>query len=82
MTRVVWSPPALEDREAIWAHIAADDAKAAARVDSDLRRAVSALADFPELGRPGVVRGTREIFPIRTYRVVYEVVAGEVRFWL
>lgn len=50
MTRVVWSPQALEDREAIWAHIAADDAKAAARVDSDLRRAVSALADFPELG--------------------------------
>ncbi|WP_156496742.1 type II toxin-antitoxin system RelE/ParE family toxin, partial [Alcanivorax sp. HI0083] len=31
------------------------------------------LADHPEMGREGVVPGTRELFPHEHYRLVYEV---------
>ncbi len=76
--RVFWSPQAVADREAIWEYIAADDPSAAARVDTDLEAAVGGLAEHPGLGRPGLLPGTRELFPVPNYRVVYEINGDEV----
>ena len=77
--RVVWSPQALDDRDAIWAYIAADTPSAAIRVDADLADAIGGLGDYPELGRPGLIPGTRELFPIHSYRIVYELSDDEVQ---
>jgi len=76
--RVVWSPQALSDRDAIWGFIASDDIFAAIRVDTDFADAVEALAEYPELGKLGLVSGTRELFPVHNYRIVYEVNGQEV----
>jgi plasmid stabilization system protein ParE len=32
-----------------------------------------ALADHPQLGRPGQISGTRELIPHESYRLVYEI---------
>ena len=77
--RVVWSPQALGDRDAIWVYIAADNPSAAIRVDADLADAIGGLGDYPELGRPGLIPGTRELFPIHSYRIVYELSGDEVQ---
>lgn len=76
--RIVWSPQALGDRDAIWEYIASDNPAAAMRVDTDFEEAVDGLADHPELGRPGLIPGTRELFPIHHYRIIYEISGREV----
>ena len=76
--RVIWSRQSLEDRDAIWRHIASDNPLAANRVDAAFEEAVDGLAEFPELGRPGLVSGTRELFPVHGYRIVYELNGQEV----
>ncbi|GAA4106287.1 hypothetical protein GCM10022249_01880 [Enteractinococcus coprophilus] len=36
------------------------------RVDTDFADAVENLAEYPELGKPGLVSGTRELFQFTT----------------
>ena len=74
--RVRWTPEALQDRLDVWDHVAAQDPKAAARLDRRFATAIRHLGRFPELGRPGLVAGTREILPHPSYRIVYEVEDG------
>ena len=74
--RVVWTPEAERDRAAIWDHIAADDPRAARRMDRRFGEAADRLATHPRLGRTGKVPGTRELLPHESYRLVYEI-AGE-----
>lgn len=71
--RVVWTPEAEQDRDEVWEYIAADSAPAAARMDELFSDAAAQLSDFPELGRPGKVAGTRELIPHENYRLVYEI---------
>ena len=78
--KVVWTPEALKDRAEVWDHIAADNPRAAARMDELFSDAVARLADHPKLGRPGKSRGTRELVPHESYRLVYEISAETV--WL
>lgn len=75
---VRWAPPALADRLAIWEYIAEDNPAAAVSMDEAFSDAASRLAVYPELGRPGMVTGTRELFPVERYRLVYEVKDPEV----
>ena len=78
--KLVWAQYALEDRRAIYDHIEADDARAAAAVDARIADAVARLIDFPESGRPGRVEGTRELVVGRTSCVVaYRVTPEAVR---
>ena len=75
--KVIWTPEAEQDRDDIWLHIAADNLRAAARLDELFSDAAARLADHPKLGRPGKILGTRELIPHENYRMVYEI-DGEI----
>ena len=78
--KLVWSPFALSDRDAIFSHIEADNPRAAVHVDEQIVVAVRRLIEFPESGRPGRIAGTRELVVPRTpYIAAYVVVPGMVR---
>ena len=76
--KVRWTSAAVRDRLAIFEFIAADNPPAAARIDELFGISAARLADFPDLGKPGRVVGTRELFPHESYRLVYEVSADTV----
>ena len=59
--KVVWLRMALRNLDEIAAHIARDNADAAARVVERLRQATDRLVSYPESGRVGRVAGTREL---------------------
>jgi plasmid stabilization system protein ParE len=69
---VDWTDQARRDRAAIRDFIAADDPRAALRLDA------SRLESFPESGAPGLAPGTREVFPHTSYRLVYEITNATV----
>jgi len=71
--KVRWTASARLDRLDIADHIAADSPRAAARVDALFSEAAESLARFPQMGCVGQVPGTREIFPHKSYRLIYEV---------
>lgn len=71
--KVVWTPEAQQDREQIWDFIVLDNPQAAIRMDELFSNAVAKLADFPQLGQPGKIPGTRELNPHESYRIVYEI---------
>jgi toxin ParE1/3/4 len=75
--KVFWTPQAEQDRTDIWLHIAADNLRAAVRMDELFSDAAARLADHPKLGRPGKISGTRELVVHESYRLVYEI-EGEV----
>ena len=75
--KVIWTPEAERDRDDIWLHIAADNLRAAARLDELFSDATARLAGHPKLGRPGKIPGTRELIPHENYRMVYEI-DGEI----
>ena len=71
---------AVAGRDAIFDYIEADSPSAAAMVDDRIRLAVENLAEFPEMGRTGRVRGTRELVIPRTpYIAVYRFDRGALR---
>ncbi|MBS1823373.1 MAG: type II toxin-antitoxin system RelE/ParE family toxin [Acidobacteria bacterium] len=75
-----WSLFALADREAIFDYIEAESPLAAVAVDDRIREQAEALKDFPEMGRPGRVEGTRELVIGNTpYIVAYQVTKRTVR---
>ena len=79
--RVLWTPEALQDRADIWDYIAADNPRAAARMDALFSETAARLADHPKLGRQGKTPGTRELIPHESYRLVYEI-SGETVWML
>ena len=71
--RVIWTPEAQQDRADVWDHVAADNPRAAARMDELFSDAAARLAEHPQLGRPGKIPATRELIPHESYRLVYEI---------
>ncbi|MBS3651157.1 type II toxin-antitoxin system RelE/ParE family toxin [Pseudaminobacter sp. 19-2017] len=71
--KVRWSTAANRHLDEIVEYIAFDSPAAALRMDDLLRDAARRLADFPNLGKPGAIAGTRELIPHRSYRIVYEI---------
>ena len=71
--RVIWTPEAQQDRSDVWDYIAANNPRAAARMDELFSEAAARLAEHPKLGRPGKIPGTRELIPHESYRLVYEI---------
>ena len=72
--RVVLSPQAIEDVDAIYAYIAQDDLTRADDIMARILDAAQSLATFPGRGRPGQVEDTRELLVKRLpYTIVYTV---------
>jgi addiction module RelE/StbE family toxin len=67
-----WSPLAAEDLEHIFQRIAKDNPTAARGVVKAIYDGCAALKDFPHLGRPGRIKGRRELV-FTPYIVVYQV---------
>lgn len=64
----------------MWDYVAADNLRAAARIDDLFSDAVARLVDHPMLGHPGKIPGTRELVPHESHRLVYEV--GDEALWI
>ena len=71
---VRWSMQASLDLERIFARIHKENPSAAREVVTKLYDACAALKDFPNRGRPGRMKGRRElVFPPLPYIAVYQV---------
>ncbi len=57
----------------IFSYIEAENPAAAAELDEKFTRVADRLVDFPYIGRPELIPGTREFIPHENYRLVYEV---------
>ena len=70
----------MADLRAAWDYIADQNEPAADRTIYRIQEAAEHLTDFPELGRAGKVRGSREFVVTDTsYLLVYEIAAGLVQ---
>jgi plasmid stabilization system protein ParE len=68
------------DLAGIVAYVGADNPAAARRVFEEIKEQISLLADYPQIGRHGRVRGTRELVIVRTpYIAAYRMTAAAVR---
>lgn len=70
MRRIRWTPEAADQLEAAVKHIQEDNPAAARNVAQAVINSIEQLATFPGLGRPGEVKGTRELVS-PPYVVVY-----------
>lgn len=69
-----WSPRAIQHLAHLRAYIARDSPQAASGIARALLGAVERLAEWPNLGRPGRVAGTRElVVPDTPYVIPYRV---------
>jgi len=72
--KVVWTTRARLARNDLIDYIADDNVLAALEVDDLFTAAAFRLAEFPLLGKPGRIGGTRELVVHEHYILVYEVV--------
>jgi addiction module RelE/StbE family toxin len=74
-----WTRRALRRLDELGARIADDNPAAAARVVSSIARGVEQLSGAPGRGRPGRIRGTRELVIVGTpYIVAYRVHLNDI----
>ncbi len=79
MTGIRWSPDAADDLVRILEYIREDSNTAAQKVARAVYERISNLKDFPKIGRPGRVAGTRELAPAPLpFVVVYRVKEARV----
>lgn len=77
--RIRWTRRALRRLEAIGDHIARDNPVAAADVIERIVASVETLAEYPAIGRPGRIAGTREnVVAGLPYIVPYRVTPGAI----
>ncbi|WP_338860050.1 type II toxin-antitoxin system RelE/ParE family toxin [Mycetohabitans rhizoxinica] len=69
----------MQDREAIYGYIEADNPVAALAIDELFLEKAALLIEHPSLGRLGRAVGTRELVAHRNYIVVYDVAGDRVR---
>ena len=77
--KVIWSRDASAQRWEIRKYIRQDNPAAARKIDKLLGDKAKRLVRHPELGRPGRVRGTRELVAHPNYIIVYELTGDEAR---
>jgi toxin ParE1/3/4 len=71
--KVCWAAAAEQDRADIVDYISHDNPLAAIRMDELFVEAAARLAEYPHIGKTGLIPGTRELIPHESYRLVYEV---------
>jgi toxin ParE1/3/4 len=69
---------ALRDLANIRAYIADDNPPAASRMAVEIIAACDRLEHFPERGRPGLRRGTRELTTVWPYVIVYRAAGTNI----
>jgi len=72
--KIVWAKRATLARSDLIDYIAEDNVLAALEVDDTITAATFRLAEFPLLGKPGRIDGTRELVIHQHYILVYEIV--------
>jgi toxin ParE1/3/4 len=77
--QLAWTPESVEDREAIYTFIEADNPHAALALDTLISEKAERLLEQPGLGRPGRVPGTRELVFHPNYLLVYDEVQDRLR---
>ncbi len=73
--KVRWTVAARQDRLEIFTFIGADNPRAAVQMDELFASTAAKLSEFPNLGKPGCVPGTREVILHESYRLIYEIEA-------
>lgn len=72
--KLLWLARARTNRTEAIAHIAQENPRAALKQLDEIKRQTDMLADYPEMGRVGRKRGTRELVVNRTpFIIVYRV---------
>ena len=72
--KIIWLPRARADRTNAITYIANENPGAALNQLTEIERQADALADHPEMGRPGRLQGTRELVINRTpFIAIYRV---------
>jgi toxin ParE1/3/4 len=75
---VSFSRRALRDLANIHSYIAKDSSQAASRMAVELVAACDRLEQYPERGRPGLRRGTRELTTVWPFVIVYRFSDDEI----
>ena len=73
-----WTPAARRNLQSVHDFIAGDNPGAAVGIVLEIVRQVAMLAQYPALGRPGRVEGTRELVISRLPYIVPYNVAGDM----
>ena len=75
-----WLRRALDELDEAAAYVAQDNPQIAGEMYWHIKRRIEVLRQFPELGRPGRVPGTRELVIDRfPFLVPYRIVGSEVQ---
>lgn len=77
--KLFWLPKAIANRGDQLKYIAQDNPHAAIEQSNHIRKQVNLLLEYPEMGRPGRTKGTRELVISRTsFIVVYRLKAQRI----
>ncbi|MGC2401472.1 MAG: type II toxin-antitoxin system RelE/ParE family toxin [Acidobacteriaceae bacterium] len=80
MKQIRWTTQATKQLVAAYDFVFEENATAAANLSVKILRAVEQLVNFPEMGRPGRISGTRElVIPGTPYIVAYRLKGATVR---
>lgn len=75
---VKWLKTALRNLEGIANYIALDNPERASIFVQEIREKTIVLHNFPSVGRPGRVAGTRELVVHKNYIVIYRMKSGSI----
>ena len=78
--RIRWTETATADLEGIYDYLRENHPKLAVPVCKEIRAAIRSLRRFPRKGKPGRVKGTRELVCGQQI-VVYVVEAHAIQVW-
>ncbi|WP_072633186.1 type II toxin-antitoxin system RelE/ParE family toxin [Pandoraea sputorum] len=78
--KLEWSQHAIQDRSDIYDFVEQRSPNAAIWIDSRINQQLLSLLRFPRAGRPGSIRGTRELVITRTpYIAAYRALPTRIR---
>jgi len=79
MTKLFWTPDAIQDRDNIYDYIETENPSAALDLDQLFEEKSALLINRPNLGRIGRVSETRELVANRNYLLIYDVTDNLIR---
>lgn len=71
--QIIWTRPALTDRNIIYSYIEARNPRAALALDELFSKKSQLLARHPYMGRPGAIPNTRELVVHPNYVLFYAI---------